>query len=121
MNSSRRIGRNLCQPTPRGAVHRAASGGVDRSEAVLLQYRAEAPTAIWQLAAVPVDGQSHMLRDWPDSVRGSCGYFEPHGRKDTIAKTAGLEMIPTKTIAYRGVMLPEMNTDAILRDRKSVV
>src|ERR1017187_11018640 len=43
-------------------------------------------------------------------------YFEPHGRKDTIAKTAGLEMIPTKTIAYRGVMLPEMNTD-----RKSVV
>ena len=48
------------------------------------------------------------------------GYFEPHGRKDTIAKTAGLEMIPTKTIAYRGVMLPEMNTDAILRRRPAI-
>ncbi len=25
------------------------------------------------------------------------GYFEPHKRKDTIARTEGLEMVPTKT------------------------
>ena len=24
------------------------------------------------------------------------GYFEPHGRKDTIAKTEGLEIVPRK-------------------------
>src|ERR1700686_3863799 len=43
------------------------------------------------------------------------GYFEPQGRKDTIARTAGLEMIPTNTINYRGVTLQEMDTAAILR------
>jgi two-component system sensor histidine kinase KdpD len=41
------------------------------------------------------------------------GYFEPHKRKDTIAKTEGLEMVPTKTINYRGVALQEMDTVAI--------
>ena len=45
------------------------------------------------------------------------GYFEPHGRKDTIARTAGLEMIPAKTISYRGVMLQEMDIEAILKRR----
>jgi two-component system, OmpR family, sensor histidine kinase KdpD len=41
------------------------------------------------------------------------GYFEPHGRKDTIAKTVGLEMIPTRSINYRGVVLQEMDAPAI--------
>ena len=48
------------------------------------------------------------------------GYFEPHGRKDTIAKTVGLEMIPTKTINYRGVALQEMDTAAILKRRPAI-
>ena len=41
------------------------------------------------------------------------GYFEPHGRKDTIAKTVGLEMMPTRSINYRSVVLQEMDTPAI--------
>ncbi len=48
------------------------------------------------------------------------GYFEPHGRKDTIARTAGLEMIPNKVVTYRGVQLREMDTDAILRRRPAI-
>ena len=36
------------------------------------------------------------------------GYFEPHGRKDTIAKTEGLEIIPRKNVAYRGSVFEEM-------------
>jgi two-component system sensor histidine kinase KdpD len=43
------------------------------------------------------------------------GYFEPHGRKDTIDKTAGLEIIPRRKIEYRGVTFEEMDTEAILR------
>jgi len=43
------------------------------------------------------------------------GYFEPHGRKDTIEKTEGLEIIPRRKIEYRGVTFEEMDTDAILR------
>ncbi|HSU30970.1 MAG TPA: hypothetical protein VLJ11_07020 [Bryobacteraceae bacterium] len=41
------------------------------------------------------------------------GYFEPHGRKDTIAKTQGLEMVPRKIVEYRGARFEEMDTEAI--------
>ena len=42
------------------------------------------------------------------------GYFEPHGRQDTIAKSEGLETIPRKKVDYRGSTFEEMDTDAIL-------
>jgi two-component system sensor histidine kinase KdpD len=42
------------------------------------------------------------------------GYFEPHGRKDTIAKTEGLEIVPRRKIDYRGAFFEEMDTAAIL-------
>src|SRR5262249_10418525 len=48
------------------------------------------------------------------------GYFEPHGRKDTIALTEGLEAVPIKTIEYRGSQFPEMDTDAILQRHPAV-
>ena len=49
-----------------------------------------------------------------DGVDVLVGYFEPHGRKDTIAKTKDLEIIPRKAIEYRGSKFEEMNCDAIL-------
>ena len=42
------------------------------------------------------------------------GYFEPHGRKDTIAKTEGLEILPRQKIHYRESLFEEMDTAAIL-------
>lgn len=42
------------------------------------------------------------------------GYFEPHGRKDTIAKTEGFEIIPRRTVNYRDSIFEEMDTGAIL-------
>jgi two-component system, OmpR family, sensor histidine kinase KdpD len=42
------------------------------------------------------------------------GYFEPHGRKDTIAKAEGLEMLPRKVVEYRGSVFEEMDTEAII-------
>jgi len=48
------------------------------------------------------------------------GYFEPHGRKETIALSEGLEMIPRKAVEYRGARFEEMDTDAILRRRPAV-
>lgn len=42
------------------------------------------------------------------------GYFEPHGRKDTIAKTDGLENIPRKKVEYRGSVFEEMDAEAII-------
>jgi two-component system, OmpR family, sensor histidine kinase KdpD len=43
------------------------------------------------------------------------GYFESHGRKDTMAKTAGLEMVPTRSTTVGGAVFQEMDTDAILK------
>jgi two-component system sensor histidine kinase KdpD len=42
-------------------------------------------------------------------------YFEPHGRKDTMALVESLEMIPRRTVEYKGSLLEEMDTDAVLR------
>jgi two-component system sensor histidine kinase KdpD len=47
-------------------------------------------------------------------------YFEPHGRKDTMALTEGLETIPTKIVEYRGSRFEEMDTDAVLHRRPKV-
>ena len=48
------------------------------------------------------------------------GYFEPHGRPDTIAKSEGLEFVPRRTAVYRGATFEEMDADAILRRRPAV-
>jgi two-component system sensor histidine kinase KdpD len=42
------------------------------------------------------------------------GYFEPHGRRDTIALTEGLEMVSRRIIDHRGSSFEEMDTEAIL-------
>jgi two-component system, OmpR family, sensor histidine kinase KdpD len=42
------------------------------------------------------------------------GYFEPHSRKDTIAKTEGLETVPRRGMQYRDSLFEEMDTEAIL-------
>jgi two-component system sensor histidine kinase KdpD len=48
------------------------------------------------------------------------GYFEPHGRKDTIAKTEGLETIPRRAVEHRGARFEEMDTPAIIRRHPTV-
>jgi two-component system sensor histidine kinase KdpD len=48
------------------------------------------------------------------------GYFEPHGRKDTITKAGGLELIPRRKIEYRGAVFGETDVAAILHRRPQV-
>jgi two-component system sensor histidine kinase KdpD len=48
------------------------------------------------------------------------GYFEPHGRQDTIVKADGLEIIPRKQFEYRGARFEEMDTDQILVRRPAM-
>jgi two-component system sensor histidine kinase KdpD len=45
------------------------------------------------------------------------GYVETHGRKETDALVAGLPVIPRRKSEYRGVMLEEMDLDALLARR----
>jgi two-component system sensor histidine kinase KdpD len=48
------------------------------------------------------------------------GFVEPHGRADTTALIDGLEVVPRKTIEYRGVTVEEMDLDAVLARRPQV-
>ncbi|HEY3776082.1 MAG TPA: histidine kinase [Solirubrobacteraceae bacterium] len=42
------------------------------------------------------------------------GYLEPHGRAETTAQAAGLEVVPRREVVYRDTVLSEMDLDAIL-------
>jgi two-component system, OmpR family, sensor histidine kinase KdpD len=60
-------------------------------------------------------------RDLKDrGVDVAIGYFEPHGRQETIALSEGLEAIPRRIIEYRGSRFEEMDTDAVLRRHPQV-
>src|SRR5271169_788526 len=59
----------------------------------------------------------HRMRQGNDI---GVGYFEPHARKDTIAKTVGLEMVPPRRITYRTSTFREMDTDAILKRHPAI-
>lgn len=48
------------------------------------------------------------------------GYFEPHGRQDTISKTENLEFVPRRKTEYRGTLFEEMDVEAILRRRPEI-
>ncbi|MHB8086564.1 MAG: DUF4118 domain-containing protein, partial [Dehalococcoidia bacterium] len=44
-------------------------------------------------------------------------YVETHGRAETEALLNGLEVIPSRQIDYRGLMIPEMDLDAVIARR----
>ncbi len=71
-------------------------------------------------------GKTYQMLEEAQALRAAgvdvlIGYFEPHGRKDTIAKTEGLEMVPRKLVSYRGSTFEEMDMDAILERAPKVV
>lgn len=49
------------------------------------------------------------------------GYVEPHGRSETEALLAGLEVLPTRSVEYAGVGLREFDVDAALARRPDLV
>jgi two-component system sensor histidine kinase KdpD len=64
-------------------------------------------------------GKTYQMLDEAQSLKSKgvdvvIGYFEPHGRKDTISKTEGLETVARKTVEYRGAKFEEMDTESII-------
>jgi len=49
------------------------------------------------------------------------GFVETHGRKETAALLDGLELVPRRSIDYKGQVLEEMDLDAILARRPKIV
>jgi two-component system, OmpR family, sensor histidine kinase KdpD len=48
------------------------------------------------------------------------GFVEDHGRPQTKALLDGLEIVPRRHVEYRGVVVEEMDTDAVLARRPTV-
>lgn len=56
-----------------------------------------------------------------DGVDVVIGVVETHGRQETMALVEGFEIIPRRVIDYRGQTLDEMDLDAVLARRPSLV
>jgi len=49
------------------------------------------------------------------------GVAETHGRAETEAQLAGLELVPRRVVEYKGRTLEEMDLDAVLKRRPALV
>jgi len=56
-----------------------------------------------------------------DGVDVVVGYIETHGRAETDALLAGLEILPRQPLEYRGTMLAELDLDGALRRRPAIL
>ncbi len=62
---------------------------------------------------------AHRLRG--DNVDVIVGYVETHGRSETAALLSGLEVLPRRSVDYRGARLEELDLDAALVRKPQVV
>jgi len=63
--------------------------------------------------------EGHRLKE--DGIDAAVGIVETHGRVETEALLAGLELILRRKITYRGIVIEEMDLDAILLRHPNVV
>jgi two-component system sensor histidine kinase KdpD len=78
------------------------------------------------LGAAPGVGKTFAMLDEglrlaEDGLEVLVGVVETHDRPDLIARLAGLEVVPPRRVAYRGVTLEEMDLDALLSRSPAVV
>lgn len=107
---------NDIRPTPEAMLKLAqaeeAQSGQGRLK-VFLGYAAGVGKTYAMLEAA-----RERKRDGRDLV---IGYVESHGRSETDALLAGLELVPRQELSYAGVTLPEMDLDAILARKPQIV
>jgi two-component system sensor histidine kinase KdpD len=78
------------------------------------------------LGIAPGVGKTYaMLRDgrarWRSGVDAVVAYREGHGRAATAAQLADLEVLPTRTVSYRGASFAELDVAAVLDRRPELV
>jgi len=101
-------------------VSRAAQPGADAAEEV----EAAGHFRIY-LGAAPGVGKTYAMLSEGHRRRGRgtdvvAGFVESYGRPSTEALVKGLEVIPRRTVDYRGTRQEEMDLDAVLRRRPEV-
>jgi two-component system sensor histidine kinase KdpD len=94
---------------------------------IVLEKKPEPAKLRIYIGAAPGVGKTyHMLNDaylmkHQEGVDVVIGLVEPHGRKETEDRIRDLEIVPLRTIPYKGVDLKEMDVDAILARRPNTV
>ena len=63
--------------------------------------------------------EARRLKD--KGIDAVVGLVETHNRKETEALLSGLEIIPRKSLLYRGIEITEMDIDAVLQRHPAVV
>lgn len=77
------------------------------------------------LGAAPGVGKTYEMLETARRMKAEgvdvvVGVVETHGRRETEAMLAGLEVVPRKALEYKGQTLSEMDLDAILARRPQV-
>lgn len=78
------------------------------------------------IGAAPGVGKTYtMLREGNESLRKGIdvviGWLETHGRAETASQVEDLSMVPAQEITYKGTVLREMDTEAILARNPELV
>ncbi len=63
--------------------------------------------------------EAHQLKD--EGIDVVVGLVETHGRADVARLLEGLEIIPRRSQEYRGIIVEEMDVDAILARKPQIV
>jgi len=102
------------------------SGSPSAAESVLARVKEEGRARLrLYIGAAPGVGKSYrMLEDAHELRRQGVdvviGFIEPHGRADTKALVGDLEQVPMRELEYRGVLLREMDVEAIKARRPAI-
>ena len=92
-------------------------------EQVLARIRADERARLRiYIGAAPGVGKTYSMLEHAHAFRREgtdvvIGFVETYGRNDTEAQIGDLEVVPRRTIDYRGVVLEEMDLEAILQRR----
>src|SRR5947208_3274204 len=86
----------------------------------------ERPSLRVYIGAAPGVGKTfQMLEDAQqlkrEDVEIVVGIVEPHGREETRAMIGDLECVPMRRIEYKGVVIEEMDLDAVIARHPAVV
>jgi two-component system, OmpR family, sensor histidine kinase KdpD len=107
-------------------VEKGQTPQTETSEFVeLLKSRERGKLKVYIGSAAGVGKTYRMLQEAHDLRRRGIdvvvGFVETHGRAETASQVWDLEVIPRRQIAYRGVMLEEMDVDAVIARAPGVV
>jgi two-component system sensor histidine kinase KdpD len=77
------------------------------------------------IGAAPGVGKTYEMLQEAHALRARgldvvVGFVETYGRKDTETQIKDLEIVPRRSIEYRGATLEEMDTDAVIRRQPQV-